>query len=188
MADIAVASPSSYSSSSAGGKSLEGSFVTSSAIQKLLNGALEGQVHNGQTTSNHANEHEKAPRRKKGEKSTTIQTACVYCKLVLPEETFLWLTRRSHHLAPLAYQQVGEVSEERCSLIEEGQCRLSVFSHAGKMKCIRNNERESCKRCLAAGIDCETKARRSGRRPGSGRRVLPSFSFQIYLIQAGLTM
>jgi hypothetical protein len=39
------------------------------------------------------------------------------------------------------------------------------------MKCIRASEKENCKRCVAAGIDCVTYARRSGRPPGSGKKA-----------------
>ncbi|KAH8924305.1 hypothetical protein BT69DRAFT_90951 [Atractiella rhizophila] len=39
-----------------------------------------------------------------------------------------------------------------------------MYCRTSKMKCVRNNENETCKRCEAANVVCETRARQSGRR------------------------
>ncbi|KAI5479967.1 hypothetical protein MNV49_002257 [Pseudohyphozyma bogoriensis] len=48
-----------------------------------------------------------------------------------------------------------------------------LYCRRSKMKCIRQSEEESCRRCVAAKIQCETRARQSGRRPAKDPSKAP---------------
>lgn len=84
MEDIAIGSPNSYSSSSSSANSLDGRAVASNtSLQAYLAGQNNSQASSATAESSKGgqqHQQQKAPKRKKGEKSTTIQTACVYCE------------------------------------------------------------------------------------------------------------
>lgn len=85
MDDITVGSPNSYASSSTGSASHDGSAAAMepASLQKLLEpgGREEGNgLRLGGGQAGREGGQQKPAKRKKGEKSTTIQTACVYCE------------------------------------------------------------------------------------------------------------
>lgn len=85
MEDIAIGSPNSYSSSSSSANSLDGrAVVNNTSLQAYLAGQNNNQASSATAESSKGvqphQQQQKAPKRKKGEKSTTIQTACVYCE------------------------------------------------------------------------------------------------------------